>query len=246
MAVAPDPSSHASRVSIPIIGLASVDSTNDEARRRLATGATQGPFAILAAEQTAGRGTRGRHWDSPAGGGLYLSLAMPGGVWPLAMPASRSEADTSSATPAAAAPPVELAHTLAAGVAAVEALADVFGIAVQLKPVNDLLVDGAKLGGILVETVVRGGRTEAMVVGVGINLRGDRRTVADGAPPAISVQQLLPAGRTPAPEDTARLAESLVARLAAWIARTVRDGSGPATAAWRRHAISGAVLPPGV
>ncbi len=226
---------------IPIVRLDSVDSTNDEARRRLAARGrgggdgkdTGGPFAIVAGEQTAGRGTRGRHWDSPAGAGLYLSLALPGDRWPLA----------ASGASVAAGPPVELAHTLAAGVAAVDAVATVTGIVPRLKPVNDLLVDDRKLGGILVETEVRGGRFVAMIVGLGLNLRRARRIVAAGARPAISVEELRPWSRPVGDEERERLVSAVVTGLADWVACTVTAGPRPAVEAWRDRAVPGAALP---
>ena len=49
-----------------------VDSTNEEAKRRLEAGA-EGVHWLRASMQTAGRGTHGRAWDSPDGAGLYLT-----------------------------------------------------------------------------------------------------------------------------------------------------------------------------
>jgi BirA family biotin operon repressor/biotin-[acetyl-CoA-carboxylase] ligase len=103
---------------------------------------------LAADEQSAGRGRRGRRWHSPPGCGLLFSLGLP-----LARPAR------------------ELAGlSIVAGVAAVRALRALGAAGVALKWPNDLLLDGAKLGGILVETRARG-TGSAAVVGIGVNHR---------------------------------------------------------------------------
>jgi BirA family biotin operon repressor/biotin-[acetyl-CoA-carboxylase] ligase len=106
-----------------------------------------GGVALLAAdEQSAGRGRRGRRWHSPAGTGVLFSLAVP-----LRRPL-RALGGLS----------------IVAGLAAVRALRALGAAQAALKWPNDILVDGAKLGGILVETRARGPGSFA-VVGVGIN-----------------------------------------------------------------------------
>ena len=108
------------------------------------------PVLLLADEQTAGRGRRGRRWHSAPGAGLTFSLAAT-----LRRPLR------------------ELAAlSLVAGVAVARAL-HALGVArVALKWPNDIVVDGAKLGGILVETKSNGGGAIKAVIGIGINLRG--------------------------------------------------------------------------
>lgn len=108
------------------------------------------PVLLAAEEQTAGRGRRGRRWHSAPGAGLTFSLART-----LRRPLR------------------ELAGlSLVAGVAAVRALRALGVARAALKWPNDLVVDGAKLGGILVET--RGGNGAARaVIGIGINCRRD-------------------------------------------------------------------------
>ncbi len=111
-----------------------------------------GARLLVAEEQVAGRGRRGRRWISALGDGLALSLRR----------------DFASA-------PRDLAAlSLAAGVATARALR-AFGVReLRLKWPNDLLIGGAKLGGILVETRAAVGTAPASiaaVVGVGVNLR---------------------------------------------------------------------------
>ena len=106
------------------------------------------PVLLIADEQTAGRGRRGRRWHSAAGAGLTFSLARR-----IRRPAR------------------ELAAlSLIAGVATARALR-ALGAPVELKWPHDLVTGGAKLGGILVETRRAGGETLA-VFGIGINCRG--------------------------------------------------------------------------
>jgi BirA family biotin operon repressor/biotin-[acetyl-CoA-carboxylase] ligase len=103
---------------------------------------------VVCERQTAGRGRRGRSWLSAPGDSLTFSL-----LWRL---------------PAGMPPPMGL--SLAVGVAAAHALEDMGAAGVSLKWPNDILADGAKLGGILVETVSTGGRHVA-VIGIGLNIR---------------------------------------------------------------------------
>lgn len=126
-----------------------VDSTNEEAKRLIRTGAIRDCGLVLAREQSAGKGTNGRSWCSPRDGGIYLSLARTSGGGVL---------------------PVTTAYTKAAGVACVDALRSLYGLDCSLRGVNDLFVGGGKLGGILTETQTRGDALAALIVGVGINL----------------------------------------------------------------------------
>jgi BirA family transcriptional regulator, biotin operon repressor / biotin---[acetyl-CoA-carboxylase] ligase len=107
------------------------------------------PVLLVAGEQTAGRGRRGRRWHSAPGAGLTFSLARR-----IRRPAR------------------ELAAlSLVAGVAAARALRALGVAPAALKWPNDLVAGGAKLGGILVETRPAGRETLA-VFGIGINLHG--------------------------------------------------------------------------
>lgn len=109
-----------------------------------------GRIHVLVAErQTAGRGRRGRPWQSWPGGSLTFST-----LWRFA-PGS----------------PVPAGLSLAAGLALARALETLGVQGVQLKWPNDVLVYGNKLAGILVELVPGRGRTPAAVIGVGVNLK---------------------------------------------------------------------------
>ncbi len=121
-------------------------STNTYLKELAAQGAPQGT-AVLAREQTGGRGRLGRSFHSPAGSGLYLS-------WLL-----RPDC-----------PPEELLHlTCAAAVAATQAIEAACGVTAGIKWTNDLVWEGRKLGGILTELGFAEGRVSWAVVGIGIN-----------------------------------------------------------------------------
>ncbi len=103
-------------------------------------------LAILALRQSAGRGSRGRSWQSPPGNLALSVLVRPG--WQMAQAGFLS---------------------LLAGVAVAEALGGL-GVAPQLKWPNDVLVHNEKLGGILINAVPDGGQLAWAVIGIGLNL----------------------------------------------------------------------------
>jgi BirA family transcriptional regulator, biotin operon repressor / biotin---[acetyl-CoA-carboxylase] ligase len=125
---------------------ASVGSTNALALEAAQAGARVG--AWVADEQTAGRGRGGHGWHSAAGDGLYVSALI--------------------------APPLPMTMalwlSLATGLAARAAIREVTGMAVDIRWPNDLLLNGRKCGGILVETAVDGAMLRYAVIGMGINV----------------------------------------------------------------------------
>lgn len=125
-------------------------STNADLLAAAAAGAPEG-LVLVADHQTAGRGRLGRRWESAPAAGLLLSVLLRPSL-----------------------PPARL-HlcTLAVGVAAVEACDAVAGVRPGLKWPNDLVAGDGKLGGVLAETTVAGGTVDAVVVGLGINLRAE-------------------------------------------------------------------------
>lgn len=127
--------------------IARCDSTNTLLLDAVQQGAPSGSV-VVCEEQTAGRGRRGRNWLSAPGDSLTFSL-----LWRF---------------PAGLSAPAGL--SLATGVAVARALEGAGASGVRLKWPNDILADGAKLGGILIETVTAGGRHIA-VIGIGLNVR---------------------------------------------------------------------------
>ncbi len=106
-------------------------------------------YVCTAEQQTAGRGRRGKPWISPYGGNLYFSL-----VWEFAGGASSLEG-----------------LSLAVGVALVNALEEVGVSGAELKWPNDILFDGRKLAGVLLEMVGDAQGPCQVVIGVGVNVR---------------------------------------------------------------------------
>ncbi len=145
-----------------------IDSTNSALLARRAPEA--GVVALLAEQQTAGRGRRGRAWVSPLAAHLYLSVLrrFEGGLARLG------------------------GLSLVAGVAVAEALRDRLGVAVGLKWPNDLLVDGRKLGGILVEGGGEHGGPVQAVIGIGINVRMPAAMAKDIGQPWIDLASASP------------------------------------------------------
>lgn len=174
--------------------LETVDSTNDAARRLVAEGRIGRCALVTAREQTAGRGTNGRRWASPRDAGIYLSLVV------CDLPPFRPE----------------LVHcTLAAGIGCAEAIERETGLRIRLKLVNDLMADGGKLGGILVEADLESDRVSFLATGVGINTHEAARDVARSGPRPISLQRLLDSDRFAA-LDAGRLVTRLVERIRFW------------------------------
>ncbi len=136
---------------IPVDHLASIDSTNVEAMRRIA-GGDRGPRWIIADEQTAGRGRSGRAWASEPGN-FYGSLILP----------------------VAGRPAVAHHLSLLMGIAVYDAIVSIAGASavsgLRLKWPNDVLIGQAKLCGLLPESTNHPDGTGLLVVfGIGINL----------------------------------------------------------------------------
>jgi len=109
-------------------------------------------LTIVANAQTAGRGRRGRTWQSPPGAGLYFSIVF------------RPPLDGTSVR-------VLSLITLAAGLGVRGGIAEVTGLVTDLKWPNDVLIGRRKVAGILAEGHGLGGGMQAVVIGVGVNVR---------------------------------------------------------------------------
>ena len=188
-----------------LLRLDEIDSTNCEARRRAEAGET-GPLWIAAARQTAGRGRRGRVWQGGDGNLAATLLLRP------------------QAPPAAAAQ-LGFAAALAVADLAVQFAPDA---AVTVKWPNDVLADGRKLSGILLEAGPRTGDNSWLAIGIGINLADHP---AETEFPATSLAAL---GVTP-PQPDAALAV-LAVRFAHWHALWRAQGFEPLRAAWLARA----------
>ena len=184
-----------------------IDSTNDEARRRFRAGEI-GPLWIAARRQTAGRGRRGRAWADLSRNlycsGLYSLKCLPGEAAQLSFAAA-----------------------LAAAEVCQSALAD---HTAKVKWPNDVLIDGQKVCGILLESADAPGQVVQLVVGIGINIMA-----APDIPerPAVSLASL------GASINPANALELLVERFEHWRSVWAREGFTPIREAWlaRAHGV---------
>lgn len=182
-----------------LVALDSVGSTNDEAIRLADGGAPEGTV-VWAREQSGGRGRRGRNWSSPVGN-LYSTTVL---------------------RPACAA---QRAAEL--GFVAALAVGDIVppGRAVRLKWPNDVLVDGGKVAGILLESAIgQDGLVEHVVAGIGVN---------------VSFAPMLPDMRYPGASlggSVEEALEGLTRALAMRLAQWRRDGFATVRSEWLARA----------
>ncbi len=186
-----------------LVALDSVDSTNDEAKRRAKAGAEDGTL-IWAKEQTAGRGRGGRPWVSPRGN-LYCSVL------------ARPDCTLSEAA--------QLGFAACLGVGA--ALGSVVPplTALNYKWPNDVLLNGMKAAGILLETSSKpDGGLDWLIIGVGINLASHPD---DTAFPATSLAAVGAGGI-----EVAELLEIFCRQFQTWVNRWLDEGFQPLQRAW--------------
>lgn len=138
---------HTRRIGQELVFLDTTDSTNNEARRRAEQGAPDGTL-VVAIEQTAGKGRRGRSWVSPGGTGVWMSLLLRPDI------------------------PPECASmlTLVAAMAVETGIRRVTGLEGQIKWPNDVILDGKKVCGILTEMSTEMESIHYVIVGIGINV----------------------------------------------------------------------------
>ncbi len=139
---------HECGLSCPVHLFDSLESTNSQAEKILAEGASA-PFVVLANKQTSGRGRRERIWHSPKEGNIYLSIAFR--------------------------PDVELVKlrnfTLWQGICIARFLESFTGVeGICLKWPNDLMHQEKKFGGMLTEASIDCDRVRSLVFGLGINV----------------------------------------------------------------------------
>ncbi len=152
-----------------LLYLTQTPSTQNVARAEAERDAPEGT-AVLAEEQTGGRGRLGRSWVSPAGKNLYLTLVMR--------------------------PPAKHLRILSivAPLAMAEALEEAAGLTCRIKWPNDVLVGGRKIAGVLIETDLAGAAVKYALVGMGVNVNFDAAAESEIADIATSVRRELGRG----------------------------------------------------
>jgi BirA family transcriptional regulator, biotin operon repressor / biotin---[acetyl-CoA-carboxylase] ligase len=190
-----------------------VSSTNDLAARAGGSASNDG-LVVLAEEQTAGRGRRGRSWTAPPRSSILMSV--------LLFP----PADVAPAGPDAAEGCAWL--TALGAVATAEVVTAWTGREAAIKWPNDVRVDGRKIAGILVERPAPPGR--AAVVGIGLNVHVDREALpAELQPRATSIQ----IERGGLLVDRSEVARELIRRLDHWYDAVRTLGCDTLSAPWR-------------
>jgi BirA family biotin operon repressor/biotin-[acetyl-CoA-carboxylase] ligase len=185
-----------------------LDSTNDEAMHRAEDGAAEGTV-VWGRQQLAGRGRRGRNWQSPPGN-MYASVIV------------RPDCPPDQAA--------QLSFVAAIAVGEVAATLMAAGHSITYKWPNDVQVDGAKIAGILLESAPRAdGRVAHVVIGTGINVAW-QPPAGDTPYAATSLKAL---GATASVEQ---VLEQYCRQLAHWIGVWRHDGFAAIRTVWLARA----------
>ena len=137
-----------------IIRYATVDSTQREAARLVDAGAAH-RTVIVAAHQTAGYGRKGDRWHDDPGAALLATIVL------------RAQSAVGIT-----------AYPMALAVSAIAAIARTTGLSAAIKWPNDLTISGRKVAGLLGNARWEGARPVALLLGIGINVRGGREEFA--------------------------------------------------------------------
>jgi BirA family biotin operon repressor/biotin-[acetyl-CoA-carboxylase] ligase len=128
----------------------SIDSTNTKAKELAEAGHPSGTL-VVADQQTAGKGRRGRTWDSPSGNSIFMTLLL------------KPEINPNNAS----------MLTLVAAMAVCNAIRRITGVDAMIKWPNDIVVDGKKICGILTEMSAQFDYISHIVIGIGINVHNE-------------------------------------------------------------------------
>ena len=134
-------------VGCEILYFDSIDSTNTKAQELAEKGYPSGTL-VVADKQVAGKGRRGRNWESPSGCGIFMTLMLKPDINP----------NNASML------------TLVSALAVARALADITGKDAKIKWPNDIVIDGRKVCGILTEMSAQFDYINNIVIGIGINV----------------------------------------------------------------------------
>jgi len=200
---------HTKRLGRSILFSSEVDSTNQWAKELAMYGAQEGTV-VIAETQTKGRGRLGREWISPTGG-LWFSLILR----PKLRPAEA----------------VKL--TFVAGLAVAKVLRETFGLDVETKWPNDVLVNGKKICGILTEMNTTGETVNFVVVGVGVNSNFNAEKVFPEELTKVTTSLESELGRKVQLEE---LLKGLLERLENLYELFIKEGFNPVLEEWKGHA----------
>ncbi len=179
----------------------SIESTNTEAEKLIANG-INGPFAVVANYQSAGRGRLGRKWYSPKSGNLNISIAIR--------------------------PNVNLVKlrtlTLWQAIKIVELLRDLTGNQkISVKWPNDLVIEDKKLGGMLTEASIDSDSVKALIFGLGLNLNCNKNRFPSEIRKTMSSLKEITGSSFKINEITARLLKCIHDSLEQTVQGTIAD-----------------------
>jgi BirA family transcriptional regulator, biotin operon repressor / biotin---[acetyl-CoA-carboxylase] ligase len=205
---------HTRRLGQSVRCLSQVDSTNAALWRLVERGAAEGTV-LIADAQTAGRGRLGKTWFSPPGVNLHLSILLT--------------------------PPIQLHEarllTLIGSLAVADAI-EAEGATAQVKWPNDVLVADKKVAGVLADVKTLERRVHHLILGIGINVNINRRSITqlfgDAAAGATSLYEVL--GHE---VDRARLAARLLENLEKHYFAFLASGKAGVLQEWRRRSFLG-------
>ena len=182
-------------------------STMDIATELGMKGAPEGTL-VLAEAQAQGRGRLGRSWLSPKYKGIYMSLILKPNILPNSAPVL----------------------TLLSAVSICEAIKEFVGLDIQIKWPNDLLLSNKKLGGILTELNAEMDATRFIVIGIGLNVNNERKTLPSGAT-SLKEQK---------GENINRigLLQEILRKLEANYLLFQKEGSQPIVEKWRNYSLT--------
>lgn len=194
-----------------IRSFAEVDSTQSVAHQLAAQGAGEGTL-VIAERQTAGRGRMGRTWFSPEGKGIWMSLLLQ--------------------------PKIPLARTpqltLLTAVAVCRAIRRIGQVDAAIKWPNDILIDGKKVCGILLESVAEKERVRYVIAGIGISANFQSSDYPEDLRP-IATSLLIASGK--AVNRSALIAEVL-AELEKLYGLYLQEGFAPIRTLWETLTVS--------
>ena len=185
----------------------SIASTMDMALQLGIKGTPEGTL-VLSETQNKGRGRMGRPWSSPKYKGIYMSLVLKPRLLPVQLPIL----------------------TLLSAVSICEAVREMTGLEAKIKWPNDIMMHNKKLGGILTELNAETDAVRFVVIGIGLNVNSDRKTLVSGAT-SLKEERGEPTSRI-------SLLQELLGRLEANYLSFQKNGPAVITDKWRQDNVT--------
>ncbi|MBB3109317.1 BirA family biotin operon repressor/biotin-[acetyl-CoA-carboxylase] ligase [Paenibacillus phyllosphaerae] len=190
----------------------SVDSTQNIAHRLAEEGAPSGTL-VIAEQQTSGRGRMGRQWVSPSGKGIYMSMVLRPDL------------------------PLQFAPqlTLLTAVALCRALKEIAPLPIGIKWPNDLLIEGKKISGILLESAAEDERLRHVIMGIGISVNLTEDDYPEELLPIATSLRIASGGE---PLDRAAVIASFMKQFEHLYAVYISQGFSPIQTLWEALSVT--------